>query len=262
MRTVQFPAQRLRPLFRRQRIATMAELKETLGTASDATVFRKLKELSYLTSYSDRGRYYTLALIPRFDDLGLWCYRNIRFSQYGTLRSTAETWVCEAEAGWRADELEALLQVSVKETLLRLIYDERIAREKVEGRFLYSSADPRIRKRQVSARKARGIEADLGSLPARPRVEAEELKAAIVLFFSLLDEKERRLYAALESLKIGHGGDRKMAELLGLDVGTIARGRQQLLEQDVEIDRVRKVGAGRKSLEKKRRQDKCKRQQN
>jgi len=30
----------------------------------------------------------------------------------------------------------------------------------------------------------------------------------MVLFYSLLDEKQRRLYAALESLEWGHGGDR------------------------------------------------------
>ena len=61
----------------------------------------------------------------------------------------------------------------------------------------------------------------------------DELRAAIILFYSLLDERQRRLYAALESLKIGHGGDRRIAELLGLDAGTVARGRQQLLAGDV-----------------------------
>jgi hypothetical protein len=39
---------------------------------------------------------------------------------------------------------------------------------------------------------------------------------------------------------------------LGLDVGTIARGRKQLIEADVEIERVRKAGGGRQLLEKKR----------
>jgi hypothetical protein len=92
-------------------------------------------------------------------------------------------------------------------------------------------------------------------LPIGPgiRLVPDELKAAIILFYSLLDEQQKRLYAGLESLKLGHGGDRKMAELLGLDVGTVARGRQQLLAHDVEIERVRKAGAGRPAVEKKRR---------
>jgi hypothetical protein len=81
----------------------------------------------------------------------------------------------------------------------------------------------------------------------------DEMRAAIVLFFSLLDEKQRRLYAGLEALKTGRGGDAQIADLLGLDVSTVARGRQDLLQQEVEMKRVRRPGGGRKSLEKKRR---------
>jgi hypothetical protein len=43
-----------------------------------------------------------------------------------------------------------------------------------------------------------------------------------------------------------------LAELLQLDPGTVARGRKQLLAQEVEWKRVRKPGAGRKPVEKKR----------
>ncbi len=41
-----------------------------------------------------------------------------------------------------------------------------------------------------------------------------------------------------------------MAEILGLDVSTVARGRRELLEHDVNVERVRKAGAGRKAVEK------------
>ena len=80
-----------------------------------------------------------------------------------------------------------------------------------------------------------------------------ELRAAIVLFFSSLDEKQRRLYAGLEALKTGRGGDARIDELLGLDASTVARGRRELLAQDVEVERVRTAGGGRKPVEKKRR---------
>ena len=83
-------------------------------------------------------------------------------------------------------------------------------------------------------------------------VSEEELKASILLFYSLLDEQQRRLYAGLESLKLGRGGDRSLADFLDLDPHTVARGRQQLLAQDVEVDRARKAGGGRKPVEKKR----------
>ena len=86
----------------------------------------------------------------------------------------------------------------------------------------------------------------------RLEVSPDEMKAAIILFYSLLDEQQRRLYAGLESMKLGHGGDSVLAEFLGLDPHTIARGRRQLLDQDVEVGRIRHSGAGRKPVEKKR----------
>ena len=72
------------------------------------------------------------------------------------------------------------------------------------------------------------------------------------MLFSLLNEKQRRLYAGLESLRLGRGGDQGIAELLGIDVATVAKGRRQLLRRDVEVERVLRAGGGRKRVEKKR----------
>ena len=71
-----------------------------------------------------------------------------------------------------------------------------------------------------------------------------------MLFYSLLDERQRRLYAGLEAMKIGHGGDAQVAELLGIDPGTVARGRRELLAGDIEPGRVRRAGR-REALDKK-----------
>jgi hypothetical protein len=72
MRPLSFRPVELRALLLRHQIATLDELKQALGTSVDVTVFRKLKPLDYLTSYSHRGRYYTLREIARFDESGLW----------------------------------------------------------------------------------------------------------------------------------------------------------------------------------------------
>ena len=71
MRPLSFRPDALRTLLLRNKIATLDELKLALGTSVDVTVFRKLKLLDYLTSYSHRGRYYSLREIARFDDYGL-----------------------------------------------------------------------------------------------------------------------------------------------------------------------------------------------
>lgn len=230
-------------------------MKLALGTQVDMTVFRKLRELGYHASYSHNARFYTLDEIVDFDALGLWSFRAVWFSRHGTLLATAEACVKAAEAGYFSSELEDLLHVSVKDALGKLVRDQRLAREAVTGRYLYCSADPTVRKEQLLARQVYQSKIEAAPFPLGPpsaRFVPDELKAAIVLFFSLLDEQQRRLYAGLESLKLGHGGDRKIAELLGLDVSTVARGRQQLLDRDIEVERVRRAGAGRPKEEKKR----------
>jgi len=253
MRPETFHSDDLAALLRQHKIATLDELKAALGTAVDSTVFRKLNELSSRTSYSHRGKYYTLDQIARFDELGLWSFRSVWFSKHGTLLRTCEILVNESDAGYATDELENVLHVGVKDPLRKLAQEGRIFREELAGRFVHFAADASVRKEQARARHVWDAHPPGLSFGAGLRVVPDELKAAIVLFFTLLDESQRRLYAGLESMKLGHGGDRRIADLLGLDPGTVAKGRQQLLSKDVEVERVRKKGAGRKPVEKKRR---------
>ena len=72
MRPIEYSADSLLTMLHARRIATMPELMAALGTDARRTVFRKLKELRYRTSYSHRGSYYTLDDIAKFDERGLW----------------------------------------------------------------------------------------------------------------------------------------------------------------------------------------------
>jgi hypothetical protein len=82
---------------------------------------------------------------------------------------------------------------------------------------------------------------------------AQQVHRRINLLMSRLDEQQRRWYAAIESAEIGHGGDRLVSRITGLNVDTIRRGREELAE-DLEgrpADRVRLPGGGRPPVEKK-----------
>jgi hypothetical protein len=251
MRTESFHADALVKALRNRKIATMPELKEALGTAVDVTVFRKLKQLAYRSSYSHRGAYYTLDETARFDQSGLWSCQSVWFSRWGTLLDTAEAFVERSAAGCFIEELDNLLHVETKEPLLRLFHQQRLTRQPVDGLYLYCSAKPILCQRQLLARRVMKAEPHLAAgLTAADEVP-EELRAAIGRFFSILDEKQRRLYAGLESLRLGYGGDRRIAEFAGMDPHTVAKGRRELIEPDFEIDRIRKAGGGRKRVEKK-----------
>lgn len=243
MKPIRFVLQPLLDLFQRLQAVTMPEMKSALGTEVDMTVFRKLAELPYRTSYSHRGRFYTLESIAQFDAQGLWLCRGAWFSRQGTLLETAEAFVRAAPAGYFADELEAVLRVSVKDALRPLTQQRRLHRQLEGPRYWYAAPERARRQEQWAARQA---------LRAARDPEEETLRAALVLFYSVLDEQQRRLYAGLESLQRGHGGDRHMAQRLGLDVETVARGRRELLAGEVQSDRVRRAGGGRPRAEKKR----------
>ena len=73
------------------------------------------------------------------------------------------------------------------------------------------------------------------------------------LFFSRLDEQQRRWYAALESRHVGHGGDRLVSQITGISEKCIRRGHAEL---DAGLtgrphDRIRRPGGGRRKLEEK-----------
>jgi hypothetical protein len=48
------------------------------------------------------------------------------------------------------------------------------------------------------------------------------------LLLSLLGDQERRLYAAIESERIGRGGVKQLSQITGLCAATIAKGRAEL----------------------------------
>jgi len=251
MRPLSFDSKRIRQHLARHKIATLPELQQALGGSAGLTVFRKLKQLDYLSSYTHRGRYYTLREIARFDDQGLWSHQAICFSRNGTLLATTETFVNRSPQGYFAHELADALHAEVQDPLRDLYQQDRLGRQEVAGAYLYTSTDPATRRHQILARRtaeAVPVIADTSALQVSP----DELKAAILLFYSLLDEQQRRLYAGLESIKLGRGGDTLLADFLGLDPHTVARGRQQLLDRDVAAGRVRQPGGGRKATEKKR----------
>lgn len=252
MNTTKYSIQAIEKFLKHHKIATIDQLKTAVGNPARCTIFRKLAELEYLSSYSHRGKFYTLRSIARFNALGLWDYRSVWFSRFGNLLDTAEALVRSSEAGYTATELKEMLHVKTKHALTQLVRSGRIQREPFESVYVYLSGEDPIADRQRKARKAHLKSSFASVVIVNPDLAVEEAKATILLFCSMLNERQRRLYAGLESLKLGHGGDAHIASLLGMDPHTVARGRQELMSGELTHDRVRAEGGGRLLQEKKR----------
>ena len=75
-----------------------------------------------------------------------------------------------------------------------------------------------------------------------------EIEQAMKKYYATLAEKDQRLYAAVEALKLGRGGQRYIAELLGCSERTVSRGLEDLAglpEQPKPELLQRKLGGGR-----------------
>ena len=138
--------------FRKRRVVTMSDLCEAIGSSSRMTVFRRLRQMEYVTSYTHAGRYYTLYDIARFDSDGIWFYDDIGFSQNGSLKNTVTYLVDESDGGKFHFDLERQLRVRVHNVLLDLVRSKQIKRTKFEGQFLYLSCDKARSTKQIEQR--------------------------------------------------------------------------------------------------------------
>ena len=120
-------------------------------------------------------------------------------------------------------------------------------REQLGDQYLYVSpttGTEQIEKRHEAIQQEPLPEsADEGEAP-------EEIRESMRLLLTVLNEKQRRLYLGLESMRLGHGGDAQISRLTGANVKTIARGRRQLQSRDITPERIREVGGGRPPIKK------------
>jgi hypothetical protein len=152
MRPIHIQTKTIIKLFENTPVLTMEKLTTELN-CSHMTVFRKLCELHYFSSYTHKGKYYTLTQVARFNNNGLWEYQGIRFSLYGNLKNTVLQFVNHSQAGYSADELEKLLVVRVNNTLFALLAEGQLVRDSYGRKYIYFSGNDETRKFQKKNRE-------------------------------------------------------------------------------------------------------------
>ena len=75
-----------------------------------------------------------------------------------------------------------------------------------------------------------------------------EIEQQMQRLYSSLSEKDRRRYAAIESIKLGWGGMSYISKLFGCDYDTLRLGIEELDDEAaMSMSRIRRPGGGRKS---------------
>ncbi len=112
----------------------------------------KLKQWQTYTSYNQNGKYYTLPQVPRFDDHGLWRYKNAAFSRHGNLKKTVIHLVSTAPTGLSGKQLGEMLGLLPQSFLHHFRQCPGIHREKHDGVFIYFSDVDEVYEHQLQER--------------------------------------------------------------------------------------------------------------
>lgn len=148
----------LKNYFKKNKIATMNELMVLLKTTNRMTVFRRLKAIDYISSFSAAGKYYTLKSVALFNNAGLWIFNEIGFSQFGNLKDTLLFYIEGSEFGQTYEELKNKIKINLREAihhaLLDLIKTKKISRLIIEDTraYVYTSINKIVAQKQISYR--------------------------------------------------------------------------------------------------------------
>jgi hypothetical protein len=171
MRPKKFTPKDIVELFYKEKILTKKQLTQAYA-CSNMTAWRILSEHGYITSYNFNAQYYTLTDIPVFDKNGLWSYRKVRFSKYGSLTKTVVAVVFNSRCGLEKNELQQLLGVNVVPIVSKLYHQGKLYREKVDAIFVYLQTNEDQRRRQLSNRASDIIKERHRQLPEPERIIA------------------------------------------------------------------------------------------
>ena len=127
--------------FASKKVLTVTDLSEILS-CSLITVRRRLKSWDACTSYNKNGRYYTLPSIPEFNKNGIWSYRDIYFSRYGTLKNTVIALAAKSKKGLNHVELQEIIGLNPKCFMARFKELPGIKKERYKNYIIYFSSDP------------------------------------------------------------------------------------------------------------------------
>ena len=158
---------KIRKLLQSNTVMPLKQLRHELGDRPRSSLFRDLKKLDLVTSYTHAGQYHALKSAARFDAGGLWFFDQAGFAKYGTLKNTLIQIISNAQAGMTQKELKSLLCIKVQNTLTHLVRSNAVERQLLpKSIYVYLSVEKHKAEDQLQRRLAIHDRAPEVALPA------------------------------------------------------------------------------------------------
>jgi len=166
---------------------TLKHLREELNDRPRSSLFRDLKKLDLISSYTHTGQYHALNGSAKFDKSGLWFFQDVGFSQYGTLKNTLSQIVSHSPLGMTHKAMKLMFRIEVQKPLTDLVKHNTITRQLLPSRiYVYLSADENKAKDQFQQRLAANDLTDVSLPPGN--VQIDILVAVIQISGQPIDE--------------------------------------------------------------------------
>ena len=148
-------------------VMSVKQLRREFSGRSRSSLFRDLRKLDVISSFTHTGQYHTLKRTARFDENGLWFFQTIGFSQHGTLKNALVQVIGDAQAGMTHKEIRTLFRIEVQKPLTDLVNTSAVTRQLLPHRvFVYLNADEKRAEEQFQRRLAIADRSLATALPA------------------------------------------------------------------------------------------------
>jgi hypothetical protein len=146
---------KIQTLLLKNRVMSVKQLRHEFRGRSRSSLFRDLRKLDEVSSFTHTGQYHALKRSAAFDKRGLWFFQDIGFSQYGTLKNTLVQVISDSRTGMTHKEMKALLRIEVQKPLTNLVNINTVTRQLLPSRiYVYLSADENKAEDQFQRRMA------------------------------------------------------------------------------------------------------------
>jgi hypothetical protein len=144
---------KIRQLLLKNTVMSLKQLRPALNDRPRSSLFRDLKKLDLISSYTHTGQYHALHRAARFDQNGLWFFQEVGFSQCGTLKKTLVHRIAHSLIGMTHKEMKTLFRIEVQKPLTDLVKTNAVTRQLLPSHiYVYLSADEKQAEDQFQRR--------------------------------------------------------------------------------------------------------------
>jgi hypothetical protein len=173
----------IQKLFDKKKVLTLVDICLKFDCAP-ITARKYLKDFDYLSSYNQNSQFYTLSKFAKFDELGIWRYKEKLFTKYRTLENLIVSLIDRSVKGYSSKEIESIVKVKVWVGLGKLTKRKKVRKVQFGGECFYFTSKGDSKSKIQLKRRFRKKEIDISQYENWETVE--RLRQTILILLEII----------------------------------------------------------------------------